>query len=372
MILKERFDILRSLGKTHESSDYEALDLETGSTVHVRRFFCKEDYEELPEWADVFMTLGEQLTSIQHYNITQVLELGFDEDGPYMSTEPHELEPVIDLFPDGMDNESFGQMARQVLKGLDYLHTCNFKHGAALPNTVKVQQIEGKPHYQICDIGMHFAASLMNDTEYELDDFTFTAPEICAGKESTMRSDVYMFANLIYFYGLGGHPLGGEDKETCIDGHLNGEFPDLHEINEKLDPAWTEWLSTLIEKSPDKRCTTHQALSTMPKYGLDPVSSLIPATTEDSGIRSNVISLGWSPTLASPKKFSIARVLLVSVISAAFVFTAIAWATYLIVKKNETWDGSTTIERRQNPQDTDSDSGSNEIIDDESSKLEAE
>lgn len=264
MLLENRYEIKRLVHKAGVYSDYFAVENETEAEVHIRRFFYKKQVVGEPPWLEMFNRLGSQLTSLVHKRVTHVLESGYDEDGPFMITEVHSSSRVTDVYPKGMDNELFSDMVAQVLDGLQYIHSKKLQHAAIRPNSVKVDQTRGSNHFRIDDIGMHFAASLMNDEVYGLDDFTFMAPEMFENHATAFRSDMYMFGHLFFYYGACGHPLAGVPWHECEIAHKSGNMMRLEEVNSRIDPAWSNWIETLTVINPRERPSVSEAISSMP------------------------------------------------------------------------------------------------------------
>lgn len=262
---EDRYDLKRLVHKSEVYSDYFAVDWETAKEVHIRRFFDQAADGAQRRWLEMFTRLGNQLTSLENAHITRVLESGSDEDGPFFIIEAHNLEIITDIFPEGMDNTSFEAMVTQVLEGLSYLHGKKLQHAAVSPHSVKVDQSRGSNHYKIDDIGLQFASSLMSYEAYSLDDYTFMAPEMFENHATPFLSDIYMFGQLFFYNGAGGHPLAELPWQECQAKHQEGGFMNLNEANSQISPEWAEWLKPLVAVNPQERPTVSEALASMPR-----------------------------------------------------------------------------------------------------------
>ena len=110
----------------------------------------------------------------------------------------------------------------------------------------------------------------------------FMAPEVVAGEEASAQSDLYAVGVIGYYLLTGRKPVGRYKDATKVAGGIN--------------PAWDDFLNSLMEPDPsDRTATSEAALASLPgELVAGEVPGLAEAGTPTGGDSAGV-GEGWSP-----------------------------------------------------------------------------
>lgn len=276
---EERFTIIRIIRKGPNTGDYEALDAASGSKVNIRRCFLSPAAEADTSWHQSFLEMGASLAKLKHPNLLGVNEVGFDDDGPYISCELVKVRSIFKVYPDGVSNEMFFKAARQILSALEEIHQQGLVHGAVVVDSLQVRESDQGNEFLIYDLGMHWVKNTLRGEAYSYQDPVFTPPEFMLDPQATTQSDVYMFGHLLYCLWAGAHPLGGLSMAEAMLKHKDHDFPPVRKIRRNVPRDWSNWLDLLTSPDLSKRpVDATAALACMPNMlgaAIKPQTSLL-------------------------------------------------------------------------------------------------
>lgn len=261
---KERYEILKLLGKGRTGGVYEAEDTVLNRKVALRRFFSESGVHDSSKLADDFTNIAQNLCNLQNPNLLTIFDAGVDDDGAFMVSQLMDGKNLAERIAQGsLEQWDAHDLASQMLDALYAAHSAGFIHGAITPGSIMMMnRARGGHLYVILDLGLCRLAPLIQGADSYLSmmaDPALMAPELFEGKSATEKSDLYMLGQLIYVTLAGGHPFSGLSMEASATKHKSGDIPRITDYRPELDPQFAEWIHKMIDPDPDKRPESAQA-----------------------------------------------------------------------------------------------------------------
>ncbi|EKD42025.1 MAG: serine/threonine protein kinase, partial [uncultured bacterium] len=140
-------------------------------------------------------------------------------------------------------------IAVQVLRALNYLHSRGIYHFDIKPQNVLVKQEKGKYIAKIIDFGLAGFSS----PRRKVGTPAYMAPEIILGGNLDGRTDLYSFGVLLYKSLTRTNPFASKEISETLNRHKNliPQLPCL--VNSDLPKFWDRILPRLLEKNPSDR-----------------------------------------------------------------------------------------------------------------------
>ena len=255
---KQRYEIIKLLGKGRTGGVYEADDSLLERKVALRRFFS-DDENNSKDWEEEFTNISQSLCNLQNPGLLTVFDAGIDDEGPFIISQ---LVRNGANLPDRLTNSALQEweahdLATQLMDTLYSCHQNGFIHGALTPGSIMmVNRARGGHRYIITDLGLARLAPLIQGSNSALSlmaDPTLMAPELFEKIAPDEKSDIYMLGQLIYTCLAGGHPYSGMSTEDIASKHKNGEMPAITDYRPDLSPQFISWLNTLLQPDPENR-----------------------------------------------------------------------------------------------------------------------
>ncbi len=287
---KERYDILKLLGKGRTGGVYEAEDSRLGRKVAMRRFFSENDQTDVSVYEDEFIEIAQSLSALQHPNLLRVFDAGMDEDGAFIISQLMKGDSLHNRLKEGpLSDWDVWDLGHQMLDALSTAHAGGFSHGAITPGSILMSpRARGGYLYVILDMGLSHLAPLIQGQDSVLSmmaDPAILAPELFDGSEATEKADLYMLGNILYMCLAGGHPFAEKPLKKCAELHSEG-LPDLKEFAPDTPQNLLDWIGGLCEVKPEDRpSSVVVALKSMPKVvkpakvGITPIHTTSVVTT---------------------------------------------------------------------------------------------
>jgi eukaryotic-like serine/threonine-protein kinase len=153
-------------------------------------------------------------------------------------------------------------LAAQLARGLDALHTAGILHRDVKPSNVLLEE-DGTA--ALADFGLARApdSTRLTHEGQLLGSLHYLAPELIEGAEATVASDVYALGCLMYEALVGEPPFAGRSAAEIGYAQLAEAPPDPRERRPELSPELAAALLSPLEKEPSARPTTATALARM-------------------------------------------------------------------------------------------------------------
>lgn len=185
------------------------------------------------------------LSSLDHYNIVKVNDIGFTEEAqPYMVLEFVRGKTL----PNFLANEQPGnfelmrQIFVEVADALSYAHERGVLHRDLKPSNIMVQtSADDTPIVKIIDFGIaKFLTaennSALTQTGELLGSPTYMSPEQISGSQQDARSDIYSLGCVMFEAFTGKPPYQADNAMDMIFQHLNAEIPAVNDVAYKAVP----------------------------------------------------------------------------------------------------------------------------------------
>ncbi len=155
------------------------------------------------------------------------------------------------------------QIAKDVSKGLRHAHDRGIIHRDLKPgNLLMVADENGRPAgIKITDFGIakRFGTS-QNTGSNVLGTMDFMSPEQARGQPVTIRSDLYSLGSLLFTLLAGRPPFTANSVEESLRNLTRVPAPHIGKIVPEVPRDLDNLINKLMEKSPEKRIQTAQAL----------------------------------------------------------------------------------------------------------------
>src|SRR5215469_9650016 len=182
-LLAERYRIIYMLGRGGMGEVYRADDLLLGQPVALK-FLPAASETALSRFRNEVRTARQ----ISHPNVCRVYDIGEADRLTYLSMEYVDGEDLASLLRriGKLPQEKALEIARQLCAGLAAAHDKGVIHRDLKPGNI---MLDGRGHVRITDFGIAGVAAQIRDLGSGTPDYM--SPEQLAGKEVTLRSDIY-------------------------------------------------------------------------------------------------------------------------------------------------------------------------------------
>jgi serine/threonine-protein kinase len=194
-LLADRYRIIALLGRGGMGEVYRASDLKLGQPVALK--FLPEAAGADPAALARFHNEVRTARQVSHPNVCRVYDIGDIDGQPFLSMEYVDGEDLASLLlrVGRVPHDRAVVMARQLCAGLAAAHDKGVLHRDLKPANVMVDR---RGQTSITDFGLAGLADQIKGGEIHHGTPAYMAPEQCAGKEVTIRSDIYGLGMVLY------------------------------------------------------------------------------------------------------------------------------------------------------------------------------
>ncbi len=272
-MLSERYRIVSLLGEGGMGEVYRADDLELCQSVALK--FLP------PQVATDAATLerfrGEVRTArqIAHPNVCRVYDIAQEKDQYFLSMEHVDGEDLsVVLRRMGRPSkEKALQIARQLCAGLAAAHQNGILHRDLKPANV---MIDGRGRVRITDFGLAGLAGSFQGQDIRAGTPAYMAPEQAAGKEVSVRSDVYSLGLVLYELFTGHRLFDAATVAELAQQRSAASSAAPSRVADDIDPAIERAIQRCLEADPaDRPASVLAVLASLP--GADPLAAALAA-----------------------------------------------------------------------------------------------
>ncbi|HEX8685980.1 MAG TPA: protein kinase, partial [Pyrinomonadaceae bacterium] len=194
-ILNERYRVVGLLGRGGMGEVYRAEDLTLAQTVALK--FLPESLSADGAALARFHREVRVARQISHRNVCRVYDIGDAGGLQFLSMEyvrGEELSSVLKRFG-RLPADKATEIARQLCAGLAAAHEAGVLHRDLKPANV---MIDGDGNVRILDFGLAGLVEEFRDGEMHAGTPAYMSPEQLAGKELTVKSDLYSLGLVLY------------------------------------------------------------------------------------------------------------------------------------------------------------------------------
>ena len=207
----------------------------------------------------------ENLMLLNHPNILKLFEYYYDEEeNIYIITEYIRGEELFNKIQEVVrfSEEEAAIIIKSVLQAIAYCHSRGIIHRDLKPENILIPTGSSKIDYTLLKI-IDFGASVLKKDDGKIS-FRFGTPYYIAPevlKESyNEKCDVWSIGVIFYLLLLGQAPFDGEDDDTICQKIISEEIDYEKSSIKALSKEAVDFMKKLLEKNPDKRISSSQAL----------------------------------------------------------------------------------------------------------------
>jgi serine/threonine-protein kinase len=251
-VLGQRYRIVHLLGRGGMSEVYRADDLLLGQPVALK--FLPRGAMASASAFDRFRNEVSTARQVSHPSVCRVYDIGEADGLTYLSMEYVDGEDLASLLRriGRLPHEKALEIARQLCAGLAAAHDKGVIHRDLKPANI---MLDGRGKVRITDFGIAGMAAQIRDVRSGTP--AYMSPEQLAGKEVTVRSDIYMLGIVLCEL-------------------LTGKRPPLETGSTDLDPAVERIIQRCLEPEPQRRPSSVSAVSAALPGG-DPLAAALAA-----------------------------------------------------------------------------------------------
>jgi serine/threonine-protein kinase len=272
-VLAKRYRIVGLLGRGGMGEVYRADDLKLGQPVALK--FLPEAVQRDEARLNRFLNEVKVALKVSHPNVCRVHDIGEVQGQHYLSMEYVDGEDLASLLRriGRLPQHKAIQIARQLCAGLAAAHEQRILHRDLKPANV---MIDGRGHAKIADFGLASLAEGVGAEEIGAGTPSYMAPEQLAGREVTVRSDLYSLGLVLYELFTGKQAFDARTREEMARLQRESTPSDPSSHVHGLDPAVEHVILQCLENEPaDRPASALVVAAALP--GGDPLAAALAA-----------------------------------------------------------------------------------------------
>jgi serine/threonine-protein kinase len=262
-VLAGRYRIVAALGQGGMGEVYRADDLTLGQPVALK--FLPKNLAADPDRLARFRQEVAAARKVSHPNVCRVYDIAGHAGDSFLTMEFVDGEDLASVLKrlGRVPEEKGVEVARQLCSALAAVHDQDLLHRDLKPANV---MLDGRGRVRLTDFGLAAAAEDLSATEVRSGTPLYQAPEQIAGREVTIRSDVYALGLVLYELFTGKRAFLDKSRDTTPSkpsSHVSG-----------LDPVVESAILRCLEAEPANRPkSAYEVLAGLP--GGDPLQAAL-------------------------------------------------------------------------------------------------
>src|SRR5579863_6620652 len=210
-LLAGRYRVLGLLGRGGMGEVYRANDLKLGQPVALK--FLPDSTARNPDRLARFHSEVRIARQVSHPNVCRVYDIGESDGGVFLSMEYIDGEDLCSLLRriGRLPSDKALEIARRLCAGLTAAHDKGVLHRDLKPANI---MLDGRGEALVMDFGLAGIAQEIEDVRSGTP--AYMAPEQLAGKEVTVRSDIYSLGLVLYELFTGKPAFDGNSLEEIV------------------------------------------------------------------------------------------------------------------------------------------------------------
>jgi hypothetical protein len=310
--LAGRYRIVGLLGRGGMGEVYRAEDLKLGRPVALK--FLPSGLERDPGRLERLLNEVSVALRVTHANVCRVYDIAESEGQHFLSMEYVDGEDLGSLLRriGHLPKDKALQIARQMCAGLAAAHDEGILHRDLKPANV---MLDGRGRAKIADFGLARLEHTIEGDEVRSGTPAYMAPEQLAGKEVTVRSDIYSLGLVLYELFTGKPAVTGKTAAEITKQHQRTTPTSPSSHVEGFDPAVERVILRCLERDPANRPGSAMAVAAALPGG-DPLAAALAAGETPSP--QMVADAGTEGGLRPPVALACVAVLLAGTIGVGF------------------------------------------------------
>jgi len=272
-ILAGRYRIVGLLGKGGMGEVYRADDLKLGQPVALK--FLPPGFDANPDRLQRFLNEVRTARHVSHTNVCRIYDAGETDGQHFLSMEYVDGENLASLLRriGHLPKEKAIQIARHLCAGLAAAHEIGVLHRDLKPANI---MIDGRGRARITDFGLAAFAEEIAADEIRSGTPAYMAPEQLAGREVSVRSDIYSLGLVLYelFTGRPAFRAASRDERRRLQSETTPSTPSS--LMEGFDPVVERVILRCLETDPARRPASALSIAAALPGG-DPLAAALAA-----------------------------------------------------------------------------------------------
>ena len=264
-LLAGRYRVVAPLGRGGMGEVYRADDLTLGQPVALK--FLPPHLRSDPDRLARFRKEVAAARRVSHPNVCRVYDIAEYDGQPFLTMEFVDGEDLASLLKrvGRLPEEKGVEVARQLCGALAAVHDQGLLHRDLKPANV---MLDGRGRVRLTDFGLAAAAADLSATERRSGTPLYQAPEQLAGREVTVRSDLFALGLVLYELFTGRKAFTGTERDAPP--------PKLSSHVTSLSPAVERVILRCLELDPAARPRSAAEVPAAPPGG-DPLAAALAA-----------------------------------------------------------------------------------------------
>ena len=272
-LIADRFRIVTTLGKGGMGEVFRADDLSLGQSVALK--FLPDKLARDPNRLQRLRGEVKTARQVAHPNVCRVYDLGQADGQLFLSMEYVDGQDLASLLAQvrRLAEERGVEIARQLCLGLGAIHDRGVLHRDLKPANV---MLDGRGQVRITDFGLAVPAEELKPEDVRDGTPAYQSPEQLAGREVTVRSDLFALGLILYELFTGKHPFAATSRAELAKSRAKDRPSKPSSHVSGLNPAIEKIILQCLEKDPrDRPRTAYEVLAGLP--GGDPLAAALAA-----------------------------------------------------------------------------------------------
>lgn len=241
-----RYEVLENIDFGGMAYVYKALCKKTDREVAIK--VLKDEFAGSSEYVERFKREAQAAFQLEHENVVQVYDVGYDENSYYMVMEFVDgptLKNIIETSGFLPEKQAI-EYALQICKALSVAHKNGIIHRDIKPHNILVNKNEAA---KVTDFGIaESITAKVEDGSQVIGSVYYVSPEQAKGEKVDQRTDIYSFGIMLYEMLTGELPYKGEKSVSVALKHINEQITPPKKLNSEI----SESLNKIIIKATSK------------------------------------------------------------------------------------------------------------------------
>src|SRR5881398_2619133 len=271
--LAERYRIVALAGRGGMGEVYRAEDLTLSQVVALK--FLPEALTQDAAALARFHAEVRNARQVSHPNVCRVFDIGETDGTLFLTMEYVDGEDLASVVRriGRLSPDKATEIARQICAGLAAAHERGVIHRDLKPANV---MLDGAGKIRITDFGLAGIAATIKGAEVRAGTPAYMAPEQLAGRDVSVRSDIYSLGLILYEILTGKRAFEASTLPELIKLREQGTITNPSTLVRDLDPLIERVILRCLELQPEKRPSTAlQVAAALP--GGDPLAAALAA-----------------------------------------------------------------------------------------------
>ena len=298
-VIADRYRIIALLGKGGMGEVYRADDLTLDQAVAVK--FLAAEFASDPSWLARFHQEVRVARQVTHPNVCRVYDIGASGDDSFISMEYVDGENLSALLRriGRLPQDKALDIAQQLCAGLAAAHARGVLHRDLKPANV---MLDSEGRVRITDFGLAATRANIAHTELRAGTPAYMSPEQLAGRDVSIRSDLYALGLTLYELFTGRPAFHADNAAELMRMQQDSRPTAPSTLIRDLDPAVERIILQCLEADPSKRPASALAVASgLPggdilavalAAGETPPPAMVAAAGARSGISTRIAAIG--------------------------------------------------------------------------------